>query len=122
MPRKVFVNHTNHPSYGWDEAQKHAAMSYGEIVDVPFPSIAPEAGEEEVRSLAERNAGKILELKPEVVLCQGEFTYTYAMVDLLKKHGVLALAASSERVVEEVQRNGMTQKVSLFQFVRFRSY
>ena len=51
------------------------------------------------------------------------FSYTYAMVNLLKQHGITALAASSERIVETVKgKDGTEKRVSIFQFVRFREY
>ena len=123
MSQGIFINHTNHPSDGWEEAQVQAAEDYGEIVDLPFPSVDPELDREDVHALAEKFLAKILDRNPAAVLCQGEFSYTYAMVNLLKMHHITALAASSERIVEKVKgMDGVEKKVSVFRFVRFREY
>ena len=120
---KIFINHTNHPSARWSAEQISAAKIYGEIVDVPFPAIDDEATAQEVRTLAESNAEKILALKPAAVLCQGEFNYTFALVERLKTFGVTVFAATSKRVsVEEILPDGSTQRVSTFHFVQFREY
>ena len=37
--RKIFVNHTNHPSARWSAEQISAAQVYGEILDMPFPAV-----------------------------------------------------------------------------------
>lgn len=120
---KIFINHTNHPSARWSAEQISAAKVYGEIVDVPFPAIDDEATAQEVRELAEANAEKILSLKPAAVLCQGEFNYTFALVERLKTFGVPVLAATSKRVsAEEILPDGSTRQVSTFCFVQFREY
>ena len=121
--RRIFVNHTNHPSENWSEEQKVAAEKFGEIVDVAFPLISPSADENEICAEVEKNLREILKMSPSAVLCQGEFNYTYAMVEALKHENILVLAATSERVTSEsVQDDGTTKRVSIFQFVRFRRY
>ena len=121
--RKVFINHTNHPSDKWSDAQRTAAESFGSIVDVPFPSVPPTADTEEVIALVQSQLSKILSMEPAAVLCQGEFTYTFAMVERLKALGVPTMAACSERVVEErIDEDGSTHTISTFRFVRFRNY
>ena len=66
---------------------------------------------------------EILELAPVAVLCQGEFNYTVAMAEELKKRGITVMAATSERIVSEViESDGSTKRVSVFNFVRFRPY
>ena len=121
--RIIFVNHTNHNSSQWSIEQRTAAEMYGQIVDLPFPPIPSEAGTEEVAEIVAANLTKILELSPKAVLCQGEFTYTYLMVEQLKKHNILTLAACSERLVtQSIDPDGTTKRVSIFQFVRFRNY
>lgn len=119
----MFVNHTNHPSSKWSEAQRAAAESFGSIIDLPFPSIDPSLDRDEVISTVEAQLIKIESLAPKAVLCQGEYTYTFAMVERLKRLGIPTPAACSERVVEEViAPDGSTQRVSTFRFVRFREY
>ena len=120
---KIFINHTNHPAAHWNEEQILEARVYGEILDIPFPAISAEATAKEVRELAGANAEKILELKPAAVLCQGEFNYTFAMVERLKSLGVKVLAATSERMtVGEILSDGSTRQISTFRFVQFREY
>ena len=120
---KIFVNHTNHPSEHWSAEQITAAKVYGEIVDVPFPAISADAAAEDVRELAQMNLEKILTFKPAAVLCQGEFNYTFAMVELLKNSGVIVVAATSERIAHaEILPDGSTRQISTFRFVQFREY
>jgi hypothetical protein len=107
----------------WSEKQKNAAMQYGEIRDVPFPNVSPQADEEEVTEIAEKLVENILVLKPDCVMCQGEFTLTVKTVELLKKQGIKAVASCSERaVVETILEDGATEKKSVFEFVKFRQY
>lgn len=121
--KKIFINHTNHPKEHWSAEQISAAKVYGEILDMAFPAISATATAQEIRELVKRNLKKILELKPAVVLCQGEFNYTFAMVEELKKLGIKVVAATSERVVaEEILSDDSTQKISNFRFVQFREY
>ena len=121
--RKIFINHTNHPSTRWSDEQLSAAQAYGEIFDMAFPAVNPSATAEEVRQLAQRNAEKILELEPAAVLCQGEFNYTFALVEQLKSSGVKVVAATSERIViSEILPDGSTRQISTFRFVQFREY
>jgi len=114
----TFINLSNHPSAAWGDAQKEAALKYGELVDVQFPAVDPRASKEEVEALAEKILKQVLELSPAAVMCQGEFTLAYAIVNLLKKNGIPALAGCSDRLVEE--RDG--KRISEFVFVQFREY
>jgi len=119
----TFINHTNHPSSRWEEGQRQAAEAYGTIDDLPFPSIPAAWDEVAVRRLAEEKAQEILARKPMAVLVQGEFTYSFALVCLLKKAGITVLSACSERHVgERTDENGETIRESRFSFCRFRVY
>ena len=121
--RNVFINHTNHPSSRWEEGQRSAAEIYGTIVDVAFPVIPADWEEEEVRRLAEENAHAILAYRPSAVLVQGEFSYTFALVSILKEAGIATLSACSERhVTERTDENGETVRESRFAFRGFRTY
>ena len=82
--KKFFINHTNHPSERWSGEQRKAAQVYGEILDIPFPAVDAEATSAEVATQVEENLEKILVLEPAAVLCQGEFNYTFALVEQLK--------------------------------------
>ena len=114
----TFINLSNHPSAAWGEAQKAAALQYGELVDVQFPVVDPHASREQVEAQAEALVAQILEYQPVAVMCQGEFTLVYAVVNLLKHKGILTLAGCSDRLVEE--RDG--KRISEFVFVQFREY
>ena len=119
----MFINHTNHASVKWSAAQKGAAQAWGEIVDLPFPDIGADWDEERVAKIAEENAAKILAKKPHAVLCQGEFTYVYHLVNLLRAASVIVLAAASQReAAEEQAPDGSVRKISRFVFTRFREY
>lgn len=121
--RKIFVNHTNHPSARWSAEQVAASQLYGEIKDVPFPAINPRASSDDIKELVEENLEKILALNPRAVLCQGEFNYTFALVERLKAAGVVVLAATSERVATvEILPDGSARQSSIFKFVMFREY
>ena len=53
----MLINLSNHPSSNWGEKQKQSAIAqYNEIVDIPFPQIAPAATIEDVLELAEEYA------------------------------------------------------------------
>ena len=123
MKEKIFINHTNHKSTQWSAEQVAAAELYGKIIDVPFPEVPPNFSSEEVRAMVLKNLQEILKLSPVAVLCQGEFNYTVAMVEELKKNKIPVMAATSQRAVSEiVEADGSTKKISVFQFVRFREY
>ena len=120
---KSFINHTNHPSTQWSKDQKEMAEKYGKIIDFPFQSVGADWNKNKISQFAEINAKKIIEMNPAAVLCQGEYNYTYAMINYLKQNDIVVLAAASERVVDEkVQPDGTTQKMSSFKFVQFRQY
>ncbi len=119
----VFVNLSNHPSGRWDENQLEAARRYGEIIDIPFPDISANADEKEIEELAVQYMNRILEYGCEAVMVQGEFTFTYHLAKLLENNHIKALAACSERNVEEiVNADGSVSKKVNFRFVRFRRY
>ena len=118
----MFVNFTNHPSEKWDRDQLNVASEYGEIVDIPFPEVDPAAGEDEIERLAEVCVDKITEMKPDCVLCQGEFCLTYKVVSILKERGVKVVAACSKRAAIENEVGGKNVRVSYFQFVQFRPF
>lgn len=88
----VFVNFSNHPSAGWDDAQKEAAAALcgtDRIVDVPFPGVSPELSEEDIRALAQECVQQIAAEKPAAVMCMGEFGLCYQVVSELKKRRIL---------------------------------
>lgn len=119
----MFVNCSNHSSQVWGKNQLRAAQVWGEVRDYPFPCVEAAADKAAVQEMARHVVDKILALRPDAVLCQGEYILNYAIVKRLKEFGIVVVAACSERMVEEQQMpDGSTQKVSRFSFVRFREY
>lgn len=119
----MFVNCSNHSSEMWSEEQLQAAHAWGDIADYPFPYVEAVADRKEIQKKAQHVVDRILGLRPDAVLCQGEYILNYAIVKRLKELGIMVVAASSERMVEERRMpDGSTQKVSRFSFVRFREY
>ena len=119
----MFINFTNHPSAQWSAEQKAAAQAYGEVIDLAFPAIDPAADEAALDSLASAYAARILHMKPDAVLCQGEFTFVYRVVLRLEGAGIPVFAACSFRKSQETTSpDGTTMKQSVFLFTRFRRY
>lgn len=116
---KTFVNFSNHPSPSWSVEQIIAAEQYGEIQDYPFPAVPGDAQEEEIASIADIAVEKILSMNPAAVMCQGEFTLTFAVISRLIKAEIPVLAACSERQVQETEDG---RKLVTFRFEGFRCY
>ncbi|MBR1899064.1 MAG: TIGR02221 family CRISPR-associated protein [Oscillospiraceae bacterium] len=120
-----FVNFSNHPSSGWSEEQRAAALELsggGEITDLPFPQISGTASEEELQQTAAEYIAKIGALRPAAVMCMGETGCSFLVASALKRQGIPVYYSCSDRdSVEVVTENG-TEKRSVFRFVRFRSY
>ena len=110
--KKCFVNFTNHPKERWENSQIIAAEKYGEIIDLPFPSVRPEMDKDTIDQMATEYVNLIKEQDPDAVLCQGEFTLCFAVVEKLKESGIPVMAACSERIVEEQG----DRKISEFHF------
>ena len=119
----MFINFSNHSSVDWSKDQLKAAKEYGRIVDIPFPDVSPDMDENDITVLANQCVELILSQNPKVVMCQGEFTLSYAVITKLKEKDVVCVAACSKREVKSaIQENGSTKRVSIFSFVRFREY
>ena len=121
---RTFINLTNHPSGLWSDEQLDSARQYGNIVDMPFPSVDPAAGPAEIALTAASCLEKIRAYEDPTVLVQGEFTLVFNIVERLKAEGIRALAACSEReAVESKSEDGAaTRKSVVFRFRRFREY
>lgn len=118
----MLINFSNHPSEFWGVKQIEAARIYGELKDIPFPMVSPEADYEEIQLLADFYAKKILvytENSPITVHVMGEMTFVYRVISLLKEQGITCIASTTERDAE-MTNDG--KKISDFQFVRFRKY
>ena len=123
MSNSTFINFTNHASDRWGKAQMEAAEKYGEIVDVPFPNVPATATENDIIRLSREMFEKIMSYNPNAVLCQGEFTLTYRIIQLLKEQGITAVSACSERKsIEEKKEDGTVHKSAVFKFIQFREY
>lgn len=120
---KKFLNISNHPSGRWTERQLEAAKGYGDIIDIPFPQIEPEAGTEDIALLAEEYLRKIEPHEVSAVMVQGEFTFSYALIKRLRKMNITVVAACTKRKVEEqILPDGAVVKNSIFEFCGFREY
>jgi CRISPR-associated protein Csx16 len=118
----VFVNLSNHPSTDWSEAQREAARQLApEIRDWRFPEVPPEAGTDEIATLAEAIVARLTEEFAGVThaMVQGEFTLAHILVRRLQGRGITCLAATTRR---EVLEDAGSVKTTRFEFVRFREY
>ena len=119
----MFLNCSNHASKNWNIRQREVAEKWGEIIDYPFPVVPANADETEVKKIAEDVMKDILEMKPSVIMCQGEFTLTYLLVTGFLYHGIKVVAACSERKTEEcILQDGSVEKKTIFEFIKFRDY
>lgn len=119
----MFINCSNHKSKFWDDDQIKAAEKWGEIKDYLFPIVPPKATEEEVDALANKVVEELMSMKPDAVMCQGEFTLTFAVATKLKENGIEVVSACSERqTIERQLEDGSTEKRAKFHFVKFRKY
>ena len=113
----MLLNLTNHPSATWSPEQIVAAHDV--VVDMPFPSVPPDADEVYIDMLASEYLDRILQMDNlSAVHIMGEFNFCYALIYKLKAHGVKCVASTTLR--ETVEENGL--KISKFIFVRFREY
>lgn len=118
----MFYNVSNHPSAGWGGRQVAAARALGgEIADVPFPAVDPTLTATQVGALASEFAASLIpRLKPgDVVHVMGELCMVYALVGLLRAHGVRCVASTTVRQAVEMPDGA---KLSHFRFVAFRDY
>ncbi len=118
----LFINFSNHPSKYWDDKQRKASHNYGELFDMPFPQISPNASYEELQILAQDCVNKIASLGASqsiIVHIMGEMTFAYMVVARLKEMGIKCVASTTER---KTTYNNDGTKVSEFQFVKFREY
>lgn len=126
---KVLINHSNHPSIRWSKKQQE---DWENIIDILFPEVPPCADTEEVLALVKENCGKIaqeidiaqkLNNSEVYVYIAGEYTYSYLMFDLLRKmypNIKIAIPTTARMVLEKTKEDGSVEKVSVFEFVRWR--
>jgi len=120
----MLINISNHPHEGWQPAQRKAAKIYGNIIDIPFPTIPPKATTAQVEKMAVEYLNDILSLirqhhnPPTVVHLMGEMTFTHTLVAKLRAKGIPCMASTTERMVTV---NGDIKK-TIFKFTQFRPY
>lgn len=118
----LFINFSNHPSVEWSEAQKNAAVEYGEIVDLQFPVIDETATDEDIKKLADEYLLKVREItspKNATIHIMGEQTFLHSMLHRLQKAGYKCMASTTKRMVKFDEEN---RKITTFNFERFREY
>lgn len=120
--KSMLINLSNHPYSKWDEKQKAAAEKFGETVDLPFPAIDTNGDENYINNLADEYLQKIKKMgegKELTVHLMGEMTFTFALVKRLQAHGIICVASTSERIVDESVPG---HKDVIFRFTKFRKY
>ena len=118
----MIINLTNHSAAYWNDEQLAAARKWGEVYDYPFPCVPPDVLEGDISEIADGLCKKVEEMHPEAVICQGEFTLTFALVTRLLKKGIPVLAACSERRARESLVGNVVEKISEYEFQGFRRY
>lgn len=119
----MFINCSNHSSKNWSEKQLTEAHKWGEVVDYPFPNVNSFLNKKEVEDIANKVVEDIVLMHPSAVMCQGEFTLSFHIVNKLKALNINVVSACSERKVVEYQdENKNTKKITEFSFVKFREY
>ncbi|HKL03690.1 MAG TPA: TIGR02221 family CRISPR-associated protein [Cryomorphaceae bacterium] len=114
------INLSNHASEKWSDTQRRKALEIAEeIIDIPFPTVPPEADEIQIEVMAQETVDKVLQYNPSHVHIMGEFTLTYRMVRKLKAHDVTCIASTSKRKVSTLPDNSRKVK---FDFSTFRKY
>lgn len=118
----MLINLSNHPSRYWDDRQREAARCYGDVIDISFPAIAPNASNDELQVLVQACAERIVSLDETeniTVHVMGEMTFTYLVVAKLKEMGIKCIASTTQR---KTTYNDDGTKLSEFSFVKFREY
>ena len=119
----MLINLSNHPSARWSETQTLCAAAYGEVVDMPFPAVDAHATSGDIDALVQQYFDRIMAYNNPAVMLQGEYVFTYRLVNRLKQAGITVLASCSERrVVQSVDAEGNATRVSVFVFAGFREY
>jgi len=123
----MLLNLSNHPYSKWSEKQKETArLQYGSVIDLSFPMVDPNGSTSDVKELALSFFNKITAILDEcanepyinALHIQGEFTFVYHLVALLKSSGVRCVASTSYRDIKQVGN----KKMITFNFVQFREY
>lgn len=101
-----------------------AHEQWGEVVDMPFPTIAPEEKSEAIKELASEYCKQCVSLlqeaneEPSAVHLMGEMVFSCHLVGLLMAEHITVVASTAERNVRYVGE----MKETVFNFVTFREY
>lgn len=119
----MLINLSNHPFATWPEEQVQAALAmFGEVADLAFPQISPQATSEQVCQLAQDYLHQIQAQHAPAdtaIHIMGEMTFTYQLVKMLKEAGYKCYASTTVRDVIEVEPG---KKTTIFHFAQFREY
>lgn len=118
----MLINLSNHPSTKWSDEQLLAAKEYGEVTDLPFPDIDPDGDEADVCRLVDEYEEKIKDIAADydvTIHVMGEMNFTYSFVKRMQGLGIKCVASTTKRIVKELNSG---EKITRFQFVRFRNY
>lgn len=122
----VFINLSNHSSSKWAPEQIQAAQNLGgEIEDIAFPQIDPEASTEEIEQLAQQFHNEIADKhfgdNGIVVHVMGEMTFVAAFLNAARESGVMTCVCSTTKR-DTVEDPTTGTKTSVFRFIQFREY
>ena len=118
----LFINLSNHPSSSWTAEQLAAAEEFGELIDMPFPQVAPDATADDIKTLAEAQVAAIMkqaETHTVTVHVMGEMSLIYRIVRMLSERGIRCVCSTSYRVVKD---QGDGRRLVEFNFTSFRDY
>lgn len=122
----MLINLSNHPTILWSANQTETAnREFGNVVDINFPQIDPSDDLPQIKKIAAEFVNRINKLflqsndSNNAVHIMGEFTFTFNLLEILKENNITAVASTTSREVV-MDENG--NKVSKFNFIRFRKY
>lgn len=129
----MLLNLSNHAAAKWSAAQKQIAeQRFGEVRDMSFPVIDPNADLETITELAHdyvRKCRDILNaaairnpqsaIEKSAIHVMGEMTFVHQFVKLATAAGLRCVASTTERLAVDHPDGS---KTSEFRFVRFRDY
>lgn len=125
---KILINLSNHPSSKWDKKQKE---EWDTIIDIPFPNIPAEMDIFGVADLVNEYEHKLVKItkgfsyEEFFVMLQGEFTFCYILWESLKHVYVnfvwhICIPTTERKVHEKQREDGTVEKITVFEFVRWR--
>ena len=119
----MLINLSNHPYEFWSENQREVASQFGEVIDLPFPNISPDATTDQLLPLIDEYYNRVVAYGDNsrvVVHLMGEMTFTFMLVARLLQANYRCISSTTERIVKNSTATG--EKTVLFQFINFRDY